>query len=63
MKKYKHFKGGIYTFLFEALQENTNEILVIYKNEKGEIFARPKDEFFGYVELNNEEIKRFKEID
>lgn len=63
MKKYQHYKGGIYEFLCIATHSETEEKLVIYKNQEGNIFARPYDMFFETVKVDNEEIPRFKELD
>jgi len=39
---YKHYKGGIYEFLFLAPHTETNEVLVIYKSVLfGSYYARP----------------------
>jgi hypothetical protein len=45
--KYRHYKGGIYEIVCEALLESDpNVTMVIYKAEEGLIWARPKDVFF-----------------
>jgi hypothetical protein len=39
---YKHYKGGIYEFLFMAPHTETGETLVIYKSVLfGSFYARP----------------------
>jgi hypothetical protein len=39
---YKHYKGGIYEFLFMAPHTETGETLVIYKSALfGSYYARP----------------------
>ncbi|PED86679.1 hypothetical protein CON43_22625 [Bacillus cereus] len=62
MKYYKHYKGNIYELLFIATHSETEEKLVIYKNEEGQVFARPYDMFFEEVEVNGESVPRFKEV-
>jgi len=57
---YKHYKGGIYTFICAATHTERDEALIIYKNEQEEIFARPAKMFFGYLE---DGTKRFTLID
>ena len=61
---YKHYKGNIYRFLHEAKHSESKEEFVIYQALYGnnEIWARPKDMFFGYVEVDGVEQLRFKEI-
>ncbi|CAM4469326.1 DUF1653 domain-containing protein [Paenibacillus xylanexedens] len=60
---YRHFKGGIYEFLQTAEHSETHEILVIYRNEDGKIYARPYEMFFGSVYVNGIEVPRFKKIE
>ena len=61
---YKHYKGNIYRFLHEAKHSESKEEFVIYQALYGnnEIWARPKDMFYGYVEVDGVELLRFKEI-
>lgn len=63
MKRFQHFKGGIYIYLFEALDVDSEETLVIYENLSGMKYARSKEEFFGYVQINGKQIERFKPLD
>lgn len=45
-KIYKHYKGGLYEFLFLSVHTETNEILVIYKSILfGTNYARPLTEW------------------
>ena len=48
--KYRHYKGGIYTFLCGAQHTERDEALIIYKNERNDVFARPASMFHGYLE-------------
>ena len=61
---YKHYKGNIYRFLHEAKHSESKEEFVIYQALYGnnEIWARSKDMFYGYVEVDGVEQLRFKEI-
>lgn len=61
-KKYRHYKGGIYELICIAKHTETEEKLVVYKNEKGEEFARPYDMFFEEVEHEGKMVPRFMEI-
>lgn len=62
MKKYKHYKGNIYIFIGIALHTETNEELVLYKDENNKMFARPVNMFFEEIEVNGKKIARFQEI-
>lgn len=63
MKKYRHFKGNIYEYIGTAIHSETEEKLVIYKNDKGVLFARPYDIFFELVERDGNKIPRFEELE
>jgi len=65
---YKHFKGGLYYYLFEAsfacCHEDYDSIdVVIYEDIRTEKrWVRPRNEFFGMVVDNGEEKRRFEKI-
>lgn len=61
--KYKHFKGGEYEVIGVARHSETLEEMVVYKNEKGEIWVRPLEMFLEEVELNGQKVPRFKYIE
>ncbi|OGZ27836.1 MAG: hypothetical protein A2365_03420 [Candidatus Nealsonbacteria bacterium RIFOXYB1_FULL_40_15] len=58
--KYRHFKGNVYEVVGEAKHSETLECLVLYKDEKGKIWARPEKMFLENVELNGKIVPRFK---
>ena len=66
MKKgiYRHNKtGNLYEVIGEALQTETNEMLVIYKplqENEYELFARPYAMFTELVELDGKMLPRFE---
>jgi len=60
--RYKHYKGAIYNVIGKAIHTETNEEMIIYKNEQNETFARPQSLFFGEVEVNGVTKPRFKKI-
>lgn len=62
MKKYRHFKGNVYEYIGTAIHSETEEKLVIYKNDKGILFARPYEMFFELVEKEGKKMPRFEEI-
>lgn len=60
--KVQHYKGGIYIVITDARHTEDGEELVIYKDEVGNVWARPSQMFWGKVEVNGELIDRFSEI-
>lgn len=42
---HQHYKGGFYQFLHNALDEETLEELVVYRDEDDQIWVRPKELF------------------
>lgn len=57
---YRHYKGGLYRFLHEALHTDNEAELVIYESlQDGRRWARSKVEFFGSVETPEGTISRF----
>ncbi len=55
-RKYRHFKGGIYTVICVARHSETGEAFVVYQRDNdgtaysGKIYARPIDMFFSKVD-------------
>ena len=63
IKRYRHFKGGLYRVLHEATHSETEEELVIYQSEAdNRIWARPKAMFFAMVQTPEGQRPRFEEI-
>ncbi len=62
MRKFKHFKGGTYEFLCISTHTETNEKLVVYRNETGDLFSRPYNMFFEKIMSEGKLISRFTEI-
>ncbi|MFA6301159.1 MAG: DUF1653 domain-containing protein [Candidatus Paceibacterota bacterium] len=61
---YEHYKGTKVKVLFEAIESETKEHLVIYMHlEDGAIWARPKHLFLENIILDGKEIESFKKID
>ncbi|MCH9637792.1 MAG: DUF1653 domain-containing protein [Gammaproteobacteria bacterium] len=42
---YRHFKGGVFTVQYIAIHSETAENLVIYTDESGVAWARPREMF------------------
>ena len=61
--QYKHYKGGIYEFVFEAKYEpDPDVIMIVYKSVDGSIWTRRKDVFFESVEHEGDLVPRFSPI-
>ncbi len=61
--KYRHYKGGIYELVCEAMLEASPDvILMVYKSEEGLIWARPKEVFFETVLHEGQTVPRFSPL-
>jgi hypothetical protein len=62
--RYRHFKGKEYTVIGVALHSETQEELVVYRQEYGDhgLWVRPKRMFLETVEVDGQEMPRFQEI-
>lgn len=58
---YRHYKGGQYRVLHEAISTETKEPLVVYQDLKDEskIWTRPRSMFLGEVVVKDEKQPRF----
>lgn len=67
MKKgiYQHYKGNKYELLYIARHSETLEDMIVYKAlyGDGDIWVRPASMWDETVEVNGEEIPRFKFIE
>jgi hypothetical protein len=64
MKKYRHYKGDIYSVIGSAILEKTREPMIVYRRYDGDStwFLRPYNEFHGVVTVGGETMNRFEEI-
>jgi cyclomaltodextrinase / maltogenic alpha-amylase / neopullulanase len=67
---YRHYKGNKYEVIGTAIHSETEELLVVYrmlystgKYEEGTLWVRPKDMFYGIVEVDGQKVPRFEFID
>lgn len=60
--RYRHYKGNEYTVIGVARHSETEEELVVYRQEYGDhgLWVRPKAMFLGTVEVNGEMLQRFQ---
>lgn len=56
---YRHFKGKLYTVIGTAVHTEIKQMLVIYTDEKGQLWARPKTMFEDNVEHEGKTVPRF----
>lgn len=60
----KHYKGGIYKFLSWAKHTETQELLMVYRTEDGELtWARPWTMFHDLVEVDGKFVPRFSKLE
>jgi len=57
--RYRHYKGGVYELVCEAVLEADHTPVMVYRGEDGRIWVRPKAAFFETVELGGAQVPRF----
>ena len=57
--RYRHYKGGVYELVCEAVLEADHTPVMVYRGEDGRVWVRPKDAFFETVELDGVRAPRF----
>ena len=63
--RYRHYKGNEYTVLGVARHSETEEELVVYRQEYGDrsLWVRPKAMFLEAVEVDGQTVPRFRHMD
>lgn len=62
--RYRHYKGGEYEFVCEAILESNPEVkMIVYRSADGSIWTRPSDVFFAQVEHEGNTVQRFERIE
>ena len=61
--RYRHYKGKEYTALGVALHSETQEELVVYRQEYGEhgLLVRPKQMILETVDIDGQAVPRFQD--
>ncbi|MBC7465563.1 MAG: GNAT family N-acetyltransferase [Bdellovibrio sp.] len=64
---YRHYKNKMYKYLGPVRHSETLEEMALYEtlyeNDLGQTWVRPKELFFGKLEVNNQLVDRFEEIE
>ena len=62
--RYRHYKGNEYTVIGVARHSETEEELVVYRQEYGEhgLWVRPKAMFLETVEMDGRIVPRFEHM-
>ncbi len=60
--RYRHYKGNEYTVIGVACHSETQEELVVYRQEYGDrgLWVRPRAMFLETVTVNGETVPRFQ---
>ena len=61
--RYRHYKGGIYELVCEAVLEADHSPVIVYRGEDGVVWVRPRDAFFQQVTLDGVTQPRFTPLD
>ena len=59
--RYRHYKGNEYTVLGVARHSETEDEVVVYRQEYGDygLWVRPKEMFVETVEVEGRQVQRF----
>lgn len=62
--RYRHYKGKEYLILGVAKHSETEEALVVYRQDYGErdLWVRPLTMFLETIELDGQSVPRFKVV-
>ena len=62
--RYRHYKGKEYSVVGVARHSESEEELVVYRQEYGDrsLWVRPKQMFLETVEVDGQEVPRFQYI-
>ena len=61
--RFRHYKGGEYEVLANALEEATLAHVVIYRSPKGTVWTRPIDDWNAVLKTDGTLVRRFTPID
>lgn len=58
-RRYRHYKGGIYELVCEAVMEADHAPVVVYRGQDGSVWVRPRAVFFETVSVDGAAVPRF----
>ena len=61
--RYRHYKGGLYELVCEAVLEADHTPVMVYRDQEGGVWVRPKAVFFETVEVDGKPVPRFAALD
>lgn len=61
--RYRHYKGGIYELVCEAVLEADHTPVMVYRGQDGAVWVRPRDAFFENVTVDGVAQPRFAPLD
>jgi hypothetical protein len=59
LQRYRHYKGGVYELVCEAVLEADHTPVMVYRGLDGAVWVRPKDAFFETVIHDGVAVARF----
>jgi len=57
--RYRHYKGGLYELVCEAVLEADHTPVMVYRGQDGAVWVRPKAAFFETVVHDGVAMPRF----
>jgi hypothetical protein len=63
LPRFRHYKGGVYEVVCEAILEADHTPVVVYRGEDGITWVRPRAAFFETVEVDGVRVARFAALD
>lgn len=62
-QRYRHYKGGVYELVCEAVLEADHTPVMVYRGADGKVWVRPRDAFFETVTVDGVVLPRFAPLD
>lgn len=60
--RYRHYKGGIYELVCEAVMEADHTPVMVYRGRDGTVWVRPRAAFFEDVDVDGAVVPRFAAV-